>query len=144
MCVDSTASPPTWCWLPVFAWLSVATEPNYGRCIEEAIWEDGEGEYEGICGHVGEYTKYEPKLNTHVIDFLWILKFCELLFRPDLGKRGCLKYTLELEIWRLTNNILAYIYLYIALQGTRQESLPQVKLGKTLNLRLFDVCFWQK
>ena len=33
---------------------------------------------------------------------------------------------------------------YIALQGTRQESLPQVKLGDSLNLRLFGVCFWQK
>ena len=32
----------------------------------------------------------------------------------------------------------------IAPQGTRQESLPQVKLGKTLNLRLFSVCFWPK
>ena len=31
--------------------------------------------------------------------------------------------------------------LYIALQGTRQESLQQVKLGKTLNVRLFGVCF---
>ena len=30
---------------------------------------------------------------------------------------------------------------YIALQGTTQESLPQVKLGKTLNLRLFGVRF---
>ena len=29
----------------------------------------------------------------------------------------------------------------IALQGTRQESVPQVKLSKTLNLRLFGVCF---
>ena len=28
---------------------------------------------------------------------------------------------------------------YIALQGIRQESLPQVKLGKTLNLQLFGV-----
>ena len=32
-------------------------------------------------------------------------------------------------------------YRYIALQGTRQESVPQVKLGKTLNLRVFGVCF---
>ena len=30
---------------------------------------------------------------------------------------------------------------YIALQGTRQESLPHVKLGETLNFRLFGVCF---
>ena len=33
---------------------------------------------------------------------------------------------------------------YIALQQTRQDSLPQMKVGKTLNLRLFGVCFWQK
>ena len=30
---------------------------------------------------------------------------------------------------------------YIALQGTTNEPLPQVKLGKTLNLQLFGVCF---
>ena len=30
---------------------------------------------------------------------------------------------------------------FIALQVTSQDSLPQVKLGKTLNLRLFGVCF---
>ena len=30
---------------------------------------------------------------------------------------------------------------YIALQGTRQESVPQVKLGKKFNLLLFGVCF---
>ena len=29
----------------------------------------------------------------------------------------------------------------IALQQTRQDSVPQVNLGKTLNLRLFDACF---
>ena len=29
----------------------------------------------------------------------------------------------------------------IALQGTRQESVPQVKLGKNLNFLLFGVCF---
>ena len=31
--------------------------------------------------------------------------------------------------------------LYSALQGTTKEHLPQVKLGETLNLRLFGVCF---
>ena len=30
---------------------------------------------------------------------------------------------------------------YIALQGTRKEPLPQVKLGETLNLRFFGVYF---
>ena len=33
---------------------------------------------------------------------------------------------------------------YIALQGTTKDPLPQVKLGETLNLQLFGVCFWQK
>ena len=32
----------------------------------------------------------------------------------------------------------------IALQVTSQDSLPQVKLGNTLNLRLLGVCFWHK
>ena len=31
------------------------------------------------------------------------------------------------------------IIIYIALQQTRQDSLPQVKLGTTLNYRLFGV-----
>ena len=30
---------------------------------------------------------------------------------------------------------------YITVQLTAHESLPQVKLGKTLNLRIFGVCF---
>ena len=30
---------------------------------------------------------------------------------------------------------------YIALQGTTKEPLPQVKLGKALNLRVFGMCF---
>ena len=33
------------------------------------------------------------------------------------------------------------IAAYIALQQNRQDSLPEVKLGKTLSLRLFGVCF---
>ena len=30
---------------------------------------------------------------------------------------------------------------YIALQGTTKDPLPQVKLGETLNLLFFGVCF---
>ena len=36
------------------------------------------------------------------------------------------------------------IISYISLQGTIKEPFPQVKLGKTLNSRLFGVCLWQK
>ena len=34
--------------------------------------------------------------------------------------------------------------IQIALQGTTQESLPQVKFGQKINLRLFGVCFLTK
>ena len=41
-------------------------------------------------------------------------------------------------------NFFWSILAYIALQQTRQDSLPQVKLGKTLNLRLFWFVFLTK
>ena len=39
------------------------------------------------------------------------------------------------------NNTRKTSTVYIAHQGTTQESVPQVKLGQTLNLRFFGVFF---
>ena len=42
--------------------------------------------------------------------------------------------------------ILLYntFFIYIALQGTTKVPLPHIKVGETLNLRLFGVCLHQK
>ena len=52
------------------------------------------------------------------------------------GQLMLAKYSAWLE-----NCIVCYVHIgpYIALQQTRQDSVPQVKLGKTLNLQLFGV-----
>ena len=79
---------------------------------------------------------------------LWIVVHCFTLpFHVQPKQyRKCSCVFLRFEIKNnfrggsATNGATAF-NLYIGLEGTTQESVPQVKLGQTLNLRLFGVVF---
>ena len=80
-----------------------------------------------------------PLIHASQISQLWPLlshSAGEVFFLPYVVQAksvfGHLLFT-EPELW--------VIFRYIALQVTRQDSLPQVKLDKTLNLCLFGVWF---
>ena len=52
----------------------------------------------------------------------------------------------KMNIYLFLTKLFFYLFniwstMYIALQGTTKEPLPHVKLGQTLNLRFFGVCF---
>jgi hypothetical protein len=79
------------------------------------------------------YLKSNLLIQIHLIYYL-IFK-ASALWADDFYKSKCPSVCLSVCL------CVCSLLRYIALQQTRQDSLPQVKLGKTLNLRLFGVCF---
>ena len=104
----------------------------------------------GLLNIVNQKKIYGPQQNFYNSHFLQIWKWHKIVW--DVGILQKVFFCLCIPRWldRLGKGPRKDWYpcvklsWYIALQGSTKEPLLQVKLGQTLNLRLFGVCFWQK